>query len=186
MSPMRTFQACAAALALALALPSAVGPDFLRLTSPAAAQAVREGPSGLPLPRFVSLRSSRVNVRRGPGQDYDVAYIYVRAGMPVEIIQEFDNWRRIRDWEGDEGWVFHSLLSGRRTVMVTPWERSGQSALRQSADMEARIVAYLEPGVVAEASQCNGAWCRIRGEGFDGWIEQEKLWGVYPDETLRP
>jgi len=103
----------------------------------------------------------------------------------VEIVQEFENWRRIRDWEGDEGWVFHSLLSGRRTVMVTPWERSGQSALYSEADASSSAAAHLEPGVIAEASRCNGAWCRIRGEGFEGWIEQERLWGVYPGETLQ-
>lgn len=180
---MRSIQVVAIALAMAAQL--ALGPFAAPLAPPVAAQAAREGPSGLPLPRFVSLKSSRVNVRRGPGQDYDVAWVYVRAGMPVEIIQEFENWRRIRDWEGDEGWVFHSLLSGRRTVMVAPWERSSQASLRRAAGMDSNVVAYLEPGVVAEASQCNGAWCRIRGEGFDGWIEQDGLWGVYPGETMR-
>lgn len=181
---MRTCQAIAAALALALHL--VAGPPSNGLApAPAAAQTTKEGPSGLPLPRFVSLKSSRVNVRRGPGQDHEVVWVYVRAGLPVEITQEFENWRKIRDWEGEEGWVFHSLLSGRRTVMVTPWESSGQTALRSAADPDSRIVAYLEANVVAEAGQCDGTWCRIRGDEFEGWIEQEKLWGVYPDETLK-
>src|ERR1700754_1083454 len=74
--------------------------------------------SGLPVPRFVSLKSDRVNVRAGPTKDHDVTWVYTRAGMPVEITAEFDNWRRIRDWEGAEGWVYHSLLSGRRTAVV--------------------------------------------------------------------
>ena len=84
--------------------------------------------TGLPLPRFVSLKSNNVNVRRGPGQDYDVAFTFVRAGLPVEITDEFDNWRKIRDSEGSEGWVFHSLLSGKRTAIVAPWEAEGQFA----------------------------------------------------------
>ena len=88
---------------------------------------------GLPLPRFVSLKSNDVNVRRGPGQEYDVAYTYVRAGLPVEITQEFDNWRKIRDSEGAEGWVFHSLLAGKRTALVAPWEKSGPFAAYASA-----------------------------------------------------
>ena len=72
------------------------------------------------MPRFVSLKSDRVNVRAGPNKDQDVAWVYTRAGMPVEITAEFENWRRIRDWEGAEGWVYHSLLSGRRTAVVVP------------------------------------------------------------------
>src|SRR4051812_41650183 len=90
----------------------------------APAKAASEGPngtaSGLPIPRFVSLKSDRVNVRGGPTKDHDVAWVYTRAGLPVEITAEFENWRRIRDWEGAEGWVYHSMLSGRRTALVTP------------------------------------------------------------------
>jgi SH3-like domain-containing protein len=181
---MRNSQAVAAALALALHL-AAGSPTAVLAPTPAAAQATREGPSGLPLPRFVSLKSSRVNVRRGPAQDHEVAWVFVRAGLPVEITQEFENWRKIRDWEGEEGWVFHSLLSGRRTVMVTPWQTAENAALRKTADPKAEIVAYLEPSVVAEVSRCDGAWCRISGETFEGWIEQDRLWGVYPGETLK-
>lgn len=141
--------------------------------------------TGLPLPRFVSLKSNSVNVRRGPGQDYELAFTFVRAGLPVEITQEFDNWRKIRDSDGAEGWVFHSLLSGERTALVAPWEPRGQFAAHRSADGSAGVVAYLQPRVVAGVQQCTGAWCLVAGEGYQGWIEQEKLWGVYPDEQFK-
>jgi SH3-like domain-containing protein len=141
--------------------------------------------TGLPLPRFVSLKSNSVNVRRGPGQDYELAFTFVRAGLPVEITQEFDNWRKIRDSDGAEGWVFHSLLSGQRTALVAPWEPRGQFAAHRSADGSAGIVAYLQPRVVAGVQQCTGAWCLVAGEGYQGWIEQEKLWGVYPGEQFK-
>ena len=88
-------------------------------TAAAAAPEGPNGPSGLPLPRFVSLKAERVNVRSGPNKDNDVNWVYTRVGLPVEIIAEYDNWRRIRDWEGAEGWVLHSLLSGRRTALVS-------------------------------------------------------------------
>jgi len=140
--------------------------------------------TGLPLPRFVSLKSDDVNVRNGPGQDYDVAFTFVRRGLPVEIVQEFDNWRKIRDSEGDEGWVFHSLLSGERTALIAPWEPEGQFAAHSSAEVEATVVAYLQPRVVANVEQCSGTWCRIRVEDYAGWIEQERLWGVYPNEKF--
>jgi SH3-like domain-containing protein len=98
-----------------------LAPLMWALAAGAAAAAQSEGPkgpSGLPVPRFVSLKAERVNVRSGPTKDNDVNWVYTRAGLPVEIIAEYDNWRRIRDWEGGEGWVLHSLLSGRRTALI--------------------------------------------------------------------
>lgn len=88
------------------------------------AQGTTTGASGLPVPRFVSLKSDRVNVRIGPSREHDIAWTFVQSGLPVEIVGEFENWRRIRDWEGKQGWVFRSLLSSRRTALVTPWEKA--------------------------------------------------------------
>ena len=153
------------------------------LTAGAAAQDPGDG-TGLPLPRFVSLKSDDVNVRRGPGQEYEIAFTFVKAGLPVEITQEFDNWRKIRDSEGAEGWVFGSLLSGKRTALVAPWDRSGPFPAYSRADAASSVVAYLEPKVIADVEQCTGAWCEISVKGYDGWIEQDRLWGVYPDEQF--
>jgi len=151
----------------------------------ARAQSLKRGPSGLPLPRFVSLKPAKVNVRRGPGQQYDVAWEFRRAGLPVEIVQEFDNWRKIRDAEGDEGWVFHSLLSGERSAIVAPWAAKETFALRTSAADNTAIIAYLEASVIAQVVQCDGRWCQVRGQGYDGWISQNDLWGVYPSEQVK-
>ncbi len=143
--------------------------------------------TGLPLPRFVSLKSGNVNVRRGPGQEYDVAFTFVKEGLPVEITQEFDNWRKIRDSEGAEGWVFHSLLSGKRTALVAPWETSGDSgpyAVRADPEAESAVVAYLAPRVIANVEKCRTSWCLVSGNGYRGWIEQDRLWGVYPNEEF--
>jgi SH3-like domain-containing protein len=155
-------------------------------TGNAAAQNPVRG-TGLPLPRFVSLKSDDVNVRRGPGQEYEIAFTFVKEGLPVEITQEFDNWRKIRDSEGAEGWVFHSLLSGKRTAIVAPWAADGNSGpFPAHADPEASsaVVAYLAPKVVSDVEECRNNWCRISGRGYGGWIEQDKLWGVYPNEEF--
>ena len=140
--------------------------------------------SGLPVPRFVSLKTDRVNVRGGPDKDHDVTFIYTRTGWPVEITAEFENWRRIRDSEGSEGWVYHSLLSGKRTAVITTKSKDELARLHDHADGSSAIAAQLEAGVVASVRRCSGSWCRISGSGFDGWIEQERLWGVYPDEKV--
>jgi SH3-like domain-containing protein len=140
--------------------------------------------SGLPVPRFVSLKPDRVNVRGGPTRDHDVAFVYTRAGLPVEITAESDNWRRIRDWEGSEGWVYHSLLSGRRTAVVAPKDKKELVSLYDQADLGGAIKARLQAGVLASVKRCGGAWCQVTGAGFDGWVVQEQLWGVYPNEKV--
>jgi SH3-like domain-containing protein len=140
----------------------------------------------LPVPRFVSLKADRVNVRAGPTKDHDVSWVYTRAGLPVEITGEFENWRRVRDWEGAEGWVYHSLLSGRRTVTVAPYldDKDKLVPLHANPSGDSAVAARLQVGVLAAVRRCSGNWCRISGEGFDGWIEQNRLWGVYPNEKI--
>src|SRR5258708_9309061 len=156
--------------------------------APAPAQAEDEpagAVSGLPVPRFVSLKADKVNLRAGPTRDHDLTLGFTRAGLPVEITAESENWRRIRDSEGTEGWVYHSLLSSRRTALVAPWSKKDESfSLHQSGDAGARVTAQLQPGVLGAIEGCDKKWCRIFGEGFDGYIEQERLWGVYPNEAV--
>jgi SH3-like domain-containing protein len=142
------------------------------------------GKSGLPVPRFVSLKAARVNVRVGPGEDYNVSWVFTRPDLPVEVIQEFDNWRRIRDSDGSVGWVFHSLLSGKRTAVVAPWTEGDPRPIRATGSTDAAVTAYLEPGVMAAVERCQAGWCRLSGDRFRGWIEQVQLWGVYPDEEV--
>ncbi|HVY21221.1 MAG TPA: SH3 domain-containing protein [Bauldia sp.] len=146
--------------------------------------AVTIGKSGLPLPRFVSLKAGRVNVRVGPGEDYKVAWVFTRSALPVEVIQEFDTWRRIRDSDGQMGWVFHSLLSAKRTAIVTPWASGDPLPLRAGGTANAAVTAYLQPGVEAAVDKCRSGWCDLSGTGFSGWIEQTQLWGVYPGEAV--
>ena len=140
--------------------------------------------SGLPVPRYVSLKSDHVNVRAGPTKDNDVAWVYTRSGLPVEITAEFENWRRVRDSEGAEGWVYHSLLSGRRTAVITMKSKDDLAPLYERADAASAVTARLQAGVVAQVKHCAAGWCRVAGNGFDGWIEQQRLWGVYADEKV--
>lgn len=154
------------------------------VVGPVSAQNASNRATDLPLPRFVSLKSDRVNVRLGPSREHDIAWTFVKSGLPVEIIQEFENWRQIRDWEGKQGWVFHSLLSGRRTALVTPWEQTNRTPLRARSRSDSVIVAELEPFVLAAVSDCEGGWCKVDGEGFAGWLDQTRLFGVYPDEII--
>ncbi|HIF26606.1 MAG TPA: hypothetical protein EYG18_00555 [Micavibrio sp.] len=135
----------------------------------------------LPLPRFVSLRSDKAYIRSGPAMRYPVKWVLIKDDMPVEIIQEFDHWRKIRTIEADEGWIHKSLLSGKRTVMVNGTELV---PMRQKNEAGAKMLARLEPYVIAAVEECTGQWCLVSTGGFEGWIERNSLWGVYESEEL--
>lgn len=150
----------------------------------AAGEAAAGSASGLPVPRYVSLKTDRVNVRAGPTKDHDVAWVFTKPGLPVEITAEFENWRRIRDAEGAEGWVYHSLLSGRRTAVVTARDKDQLITVSERPAEGGDVTAKLQPGVVAAVKRCDGKWCRVIGSKFDGWVPQERLWGVYPNEKV--
>jgi SH3-like domain-containing protein len=166
-----------AVVALAAMLGAMAGPGHAAKDSAVAT-------SGLPIPRYVSLKSDHVNVRAGPTKDNDVAWVYTRSGLPVEITAEFENWRRVRDSEGSEGWVYHSMLSGRRTAVITMKSKDELAPLYDRADPASAVAAKLQAGVVAQVKKCSNGWCRITGNGFDGFIEQQRLWGVYADEKV--
>ncbi|MCG7508902.1 SH3 domain-containing protein [Mesorhizobium retamae] len=152
----------------------------------APAQTVTLGPSGLPLPRFVSLKSARVNSRVGPGVNYSVDWMYTRAGLPMEIVQEYDTWRRVRDADGSEGWVSQALLSGKRTAIIAPWQRGKEVRINllSNAAKDAEVVAVVEPGVIGSIKSCDGQWCEMSMGGHTGWISQSLVWGAYPGEKI--
>ncbi|MEM6496153.1 MAG: SH3 domain-containing protein [Pseudomonadota bacterium] len=149
----------------------------------------RTGKSGLPLPRFVSLKSNPVNLRTGPGRQYPKAWVFRRAGLPVEVYEEYGNWRRVRDSEGASGWILRALLSGRRTALVLPWNKA-KSGQRTYANLLSRSrtssspVAKLEAGSLVSIRSCDGRWCAVAVSKYRGFIEQKLLWGVYKDEEL--
>jgi len=143
-------------------------------------QVERPGRTGLPLPRFVSLRAAEINLRIGPGVRYPIDWVYRRRGLPVEVIDEFETWRRIRDHEGTTGWVHQSMLDGRRSVMVTGKAR----LLRRAPEAGAPGVARLEAGVIARLEGCEGDWCRVTVDRFGGWLRRGEVFGLYPGETV--
>ena len=129
------------------------------------------------VPRFVSLRADKINVRAGPGVQYPIAWVFQRRGLPVEVVAEFELWRKVRDRDGAEGWVHRSLLSGKRSAVVTS---KSIGVLYRHAQSDSVPVARVEPGVVADVVKCVEGWCRIEAAGNRGWIRRSRLWGVYP------
>ena len=140
-----------------------------------ASAAEERGPvTNLPMPRYVSLKADEANARRGPGTDHRIDWVFRKRDMPLRVIGEYSNWRRVADRDGAGGWVHYTLLSGVRTVLV----EVDMTPLRSSPDANAQINAYAEAGVIARLGDCVPGWCRISADGLRGWAEASALWGV--------
>ena len=138
--------------------------------------------SGLPLPRFVSLRAGEVNLRTGPGVQYPVEWVYRKSGLPLEVIAEYKTWRKVRDWEGSQGWVHQTMLSSKRGFIVT----GGTRDIRAKSDRKSRAVARVQTGVSGQLIACPAQteFCRIEVEGFEGWLNRADFWGILKGEAI--
>lgn len=132
------------------------------------------------IPRMVSLRAEEVNVRSGPGIRYPVQWVFQRKYMPVEVIAEYDTWRKIRDWEGAEGWVHRAMLSSQRAIVVI----GDEATMRRQDKIKSPAVARLSQGMVAKIEECQRAWCYLNVRGYSGWVSRQGLWGLYPEEII--
>jgi SH3-like domain-containing protein len=150
----------------------------LILLAPLSALAKENG-SGLALPRFVALKSDRVNARSGPGMNYPVVWIFTRKNQPVEVLNEFEQWRKVRDADGAEGWVQQSLLTGRRFAVVAGERRT----LWSEPDQGSIPLVIAEPGVQGRLLKCEGDWCQLKIDRDTGWMRRDFIWGVYPGEA---
>lgn len=150
-------------------------------SGPARAIELNESDTTLKVPRFVSLHSDKVNLRSGPGRQYPIEWVLTRKDMPVEIIAQFEHWRRVREWDGTVGWVQEHMVNGKRYAIVA---QGGIRPLYREPDSAAALVARAEPGVIARLLECKGPWCRVDAGDATGWVKRADLWGVYPAETV--
>ncbi|MEM7545649.1 MAG: SH3 domain-containing protein [Pseudomonadota bacterium] len=145
------------------------------------AAAAEAGPvTNLPLPRFVSLKSEKAFIRRGPGLTHRIDWVFVRRGMPLEVVAEHGHWRQVRDVDHATGWVHHALLRGARSAVVTV-ERG---TLRREPRQSASASAMAEAGVIMRVRQCAREWCEVSKDEHRGWILKSEIWGAKPDEVF--
>jgi len=138
--------------------------------------------TGLPLPRFVSLRADEVNMRTGPGVQYPVEWVYRRRQLPMEVIAEYGTWRKVRDWQGTQGWIHQSMLTGKRTFVITSTVRN----VRRKPDSNSATEARAEAGAIGEIKSCGKGegWCQIEIGRYDGWLRRVDFWGAYENEKI--
>jgi SH3-like domain-containing protein len=143
--------------------------------------------TGLALPRFAALRSDEVNMRVGPNTTFPIEWTFQRRDLPVQIVGEFQLWRRIRDVDGAEGWVHSSTLAGRRTVLVRPPGSAPEAALRRRPEEGAAAAAQLRAGVIARIRECEAGspWCEVQVAGHRGYLRRTEVWGVGPEEEVK-
>jgi SH3-like domain-containing protein len=167
--------------------PQAAAAAATAAATPAAADAEapprdpnRGAVTNLPLPRFVTLKTNEGNARRGPGLTHRIDWVFTRAGMPLRVTAEYENWRRIEDHEGVGGWVHYSLLSGSRSALVTV----AMADFRDAPEDDARVAFQAEDGVVGRLLECNADWCRMNVDGNRAWVRKSAIWGVGADELV--
>ena len=134
----------------------------------------------LPLPRFVSIRSGEVNVRTGPGIRYPIKWVIVRKNLPVEIVAEFEDWRKIRDISNDEGWVHRAMLTGRRHAIID----AEKVEVKDKAKAGSKLVALANKGSILRINSCDEDYCEVEANDVDGYVKNKNLWGIYPDEVF--
>lgn len=155
--------------------------SFLLLGMGLAGHAETLGPeTNLPLPRFVSLKTDKANIRRGPGRAHRVDWVFLRRGMPLEVVAEYGHWRKVRDVDEAGGWVHFAMLRGQRSAVVT----ASRAALRRNPDRAAPLVALAEAGVIMSLETCAPDWCEARVDGMEGWVLKSEIWGAFPDEVF--
>ena len=175
----RSLRACFCGFSLLFALwafaPAAAQQDTGAQIAPA-------NPSGLPIPRWVSIRAKEANLRTGPGARYPIDWVLQRRNLPAEVIGEFANWRQIKVQDGTVGWVHKSMLSGKRMATV----KDSRVRMRLDPDADAPIAAFVEAGVIVTLRGCETTWCQasLASHGVDGWLPRSALWGLYENETV--
>ncbi len=150
---------------------------------PKPAEPAKGSVTGLPLPRFASLKTDDVNLRSGPGVRYPIDWVYKRRDLPVEIEREFEVWRLVSDPEGVKGWVHQATLTGRRTFVVT----GGEQVVRADPRDTASPVARVKPGVIGRLRSCEPAatWCQVQVADYHGWLKRTAFWGILPGEGIQ-
>ncbi|WP_305289299.1 SH3 domain-containing protein [Paracoccus wurundjeri] len=134
--------------------------------------------TNLPLPRYVSLKGSEGNARRGPSLSHRIDWVFRHAGMPLRVVAEFGHWRRVEDKDGAGGWIHYALLSGVRTAVVV----QDMAELRARPNPDSDVVARAESGAIVKLGECNPDWCSISGGGERGWVPKTDIWGADPGE----
>lgn len=158
-----------------------IAASFLAIATLLPARAETLGPeTNLPLPRFVSLKADQANIRRGPGRTHLVDWVFMRRGMPLEIVAEYGHWRKVRDVDDAGGWVHFAMLRGQRSAVVT----APRAALRREPDRGAPLVALAEAGVIMALEKCEPEWCEVKVNDMTGWVSKPEIWGAFPDEVF--
>jgi SH3-like domain-containing protein len=140
-----------------------------------------DGKSSDAIPRFATLASPEVNIRTGPGTRYPIEWVLRRKGMPVEIVQQFEHWREIRTEDDTKGWVHKVMLNGYRSLMVTGTQ---PQIIFTRPDLQARVLAQVEPDVIGRIKRCQKNWCQVRIQGYEGWMPKSTFWGAYGGEKF--
>lgn len=178
------FRGSGGALPAILALLFLFGTSDAGLAAAAPHQSDKVSASGLPIPRFVSISAEKANLRKGPGRNFPIAWVFLRRGLPLEVVDEYDHWRKVRDRTGETGWIHRNLLTGRRKALVVAADSQANVTFFEGPSLSTALGFYAETGAIGDVVRCTGDWCEIAFDDLDGWVGRDFLWGVYPQEVI--
>lgn len=146
---------------------------LLSVLSAVPLHAAEEETESRALPRFVSIRAKEVNIRTGPGERYPIDWVMRAKGWPLQVVAEYDNWRRVKDWEGHSGWVHRAMLSNQKAGVI----QVETTTLRRAPSDEGTPIAFVKMGTHAEIKKCEKNWCEVEFNDEKGWVPAKTIWG---------
>ena len=137
--------------------------------------------TGYKIPRFVSLKSDEVNLRIGSSTNYPIILKYITKNIPVEITDEYERWRKIRDIEENEGWIYGDLLKGDRFIIII---KNNKTKIHMFSKPNGIPIGEIGESNIGKIKVCLKKWCKIQFDSHKGWMNKKNLWGIYENETI--
>ena len=135
--------------------------------------------TGLEIPRYISLKSNDANIRIGPSKNYPIEIKYIKKNYPLKILEEYEDWRKVEDFQKNFGWIHKSLISGSRTGIVVS---NDNKTIKLLNTLNGNVIGEIGKGNIVFLEKCKIDWCLVSFGNYRGWVDKKNIWGVKEKE----